>query len=185
MIDWCLTSSKQFFSYIQDETVTWRVSLVEHELFTLPQHLSSPRCFVGSCCSVFSFLCILFSGHPGISVNELSPLSLRRWNIRHFKFDFHHLKMADSLLLEEVTLPRKRELFCGSLFTYRVFLLSLELSALRRFTDSDHPFWYLQIFLTKQEYKTLVIVSILKFMSECCLMLSGQLHVSYIMVRTS
>jgi hypothetical protein len=87
LIDWCLTSSKQFFSYIQDETVTWRVSLVEHELFTLPQHLSSPRCFVGSCCSVFSFLCILFSGHPGISVNELSPLSLRRWNIRHFKFD--------------------------------------------------------------------------------------------------
>jgi hypothetical protein len=127
---------------------------------------------------------ILFSGHPVISVNELSPLSLRRWNIRHFKFDFHHLKMADSLLLEEVTLPRKRELFCGSLFTYRVFLLSLELSALRRFTDSDHPFWYLQIFLTKQEYKTLVIVSILKFMSECCLMLSGQ-YVSYIMVRTS
>ena len=46
---------------------------------------------------------ILFSGHPGISVNELSPLSLRRWNIRHFKFDFHRLKMADSLLLEEVT----------------------------------------------------------------------------------
>jgi hypothetical protein len=45
---------------------------------------------------------ILFSGHPGISVNELSPLSLRRWNIRHFKFDFHRLKMADSLLLEEV-----------------------------------------------------------------------------------
>ena len=53
---------------------------------------------------------ILFSGHPGISVNELSPLSLRRCNIRHFKFDFHRLKMADSLLLEEVTSPRKREL---------------------------------------------------------------------------
>ena len=49
--------------------------------------------------------------YPGISVNELSPLSLRRWNIRHFKFDFHRLKMADSLLLEEVTSPRKRELF--------------------------------------------------------------------------
>jgi hypothetical protein len=54
-------------------------------------------------------LSILFSGHPGISVNELSPLSLRRWNIRHFKFDFHRLKMADSLLLEEVTSSRKRE----------------------------------------------------------------------------
>jgi hypothetical protein len=52
---------------------------------------------------------ILFSGHPGISVNELSPLSLRRWNIRHFTFDFHCLKMADSLLLEEVTSSRKRE----------------------------------------------------------------------------
>ena len=46
---------------------------------------------------------------PGISVNELSPLLLRRWNIRHFTFDFHRLKMADSLL-EEVTSPRKREL---------------------------------------------------------------------------
>ena len=52
---------------------------------------------------------ILFSGHPGISVNELSPLSLRRSNIRHFEFDFHRLKMADSLLLEEETSPRKRE----------------------------------------------------------------------------
>jgi hypothetical protein len=61
---------------------------------------------------LFSLLLILFSGHPGISVNELSPLSLRRWNIRHFKFDFHCLKMADSLLLEEVTSPRKRELIC-------------------------------------------------------------------------
>ena len=70
---------------------------------------------------------ILFSGHPGISVNELSPLSLRRWNIRHFKFDFHRLKMADSLLLEEVTSPRKREFvpqsgklttyFCSSVFS--------------------------------------------------------------------
>ena len=53
---------------------------------------------------------ILFSGHPGISVNKLSPLSLRRWNIRHFTFDFHRLKMADSWFLEEVTSPRKREL---------------------------------------------------------------------------
>ena len=52
----------------------------------------------------------IFSGHPGISVNELSPLSLRRWNIRHFTFDFHPLKMADSLLLEEVTSPRKRDI---------------------------------------------------------------------------
>jgi hypothetical protein len=52
---------------------------------------------------------ILFSGHPGISVNQLSPLSLRRWNIRHFTFDFHRLKMDDSLFLEEVTSPRKRE----------------------------------------------------------------------------
>ena len=52
---------------------------------------------------------ILFSGHPGISVNKLSPLSLRRWNIRHFTFDVHRLKMTDSLLLEEVTSPRKRE----------------------------------------------------------------------------
>jgi hypothetical protein len=54
---------------------------------------------------------ILFSGHPGISVNELSPLSLRRWNICHFTFDFHCLKMAYSLLLEEVTSPRKREYY--------------------------------------------------------------------------
>jgi hypothetical protein len=53
---------------------------------------------------------ILFSGHPGISVNKLYPLSLRRWNIRHFTFDFHRLKMADSWFLEEVTSPRKREL---------------------------------------------------------------------------
>ena len=59
---------------------------------------------------LFDCIIILFSGHPGISVNELSPLSLRRWNIRHFKFDFYRLKMADSLLLEEVTSPRKREL---------------------------------------------------------------------------
>jgi hypothetical protein len=49
---------------------------------------------------------ILFSGHPGISVNESSPLWLRWWNICHFTFDFHRLKMADSLLLEEVTSPQ-------------------------------------------------------------------------------
>jgi hypothetical protein len=82
--------------------------------------------FVGEGCRCLTSLCmylyiqnysyfvavkfILFSGHPGISVNELSPLSLRRWNICHFEFDFHRLKMANSLLLEEVTSPRKREL---------------------------------------------------------------------------
>ena len=66
------------------------------------------------------FFYLLFSGHPGISVNKLSPLSLRRWNIHHFKFDFHRLKMADSLLLEEVTSPRKRELYNYSFYNAHI-----------------------------------------------------------------
>ena len=39
--------------------VTRRGSLVEQELLTLPEHLSSPSVFigVGSCCSICSFLC--------------------------------------------------------------------------------------------------------------------------------
>ena len=46
---------------------------------------------------------ILFSGHPGISVNELSPLSLRGETFAILNL------IADSLLLDEVTSPRKRE----------------------------------------------------------------------------
>jgi hypothetical protein len=39
-------------------TVTRRMPLVEQELNTLPEQPSSPSVFcVGSCCSVFSFLC--------------------------------------------------------------------------------------------------------------------------------
>jgi hypothetical protein len=37
---------------------TRRVSLVEQELLTLPEHLSSPPVFVGSCNSIFSFMCM-------------------------------------------------------------------------------------------------------------------------------
>ena len=44
-------------------------------------------------------------------------------------------------------------LFCGSLFTYRVFILSLELSALRRFTDSDHPFGIFIFFLLSRNIR--------------------------------
>ena len=44
-------------------------------------------------------------------------------------------------------------LFCGSLFTYQVFLLSLELSALRRFTDSDHPFGIFIFFLLSRNIR--------------------------------
>ena len=101
---------------------SWRLKFI-HSQFPLLMALnfvfSLLKCqtdlkFVYLFCQTDTFLFvietpILFSGHPGISVNELSPLSLRRWNIRHFKFDFHRLKMADSLLLEEVTSPRKRE----------------------------------------------------------------------------
>jgi hypothetical protein len=38
-------------------TVTRRVSDVEQELLTLPEHLNSPRFLVGLCCSIFIFLC--------------------------------------------------------------------------------------------------------------------------------
>ena len=92
---------------------------------------------------------ILFSGHPGISVNELSPLSLRRWNIRHFTFDFHRLKMTDSLL-EEVTSPRKREFDANIKLAYPynkvfnpvnlVFLLLSIQSISIRLTTSCHIF---------------------------------------------
>ena len=40
--------------------VTWRVSLVEQELFTLAEHPSSPRCLWGSCYSIFNFLQLVF-----------------------------------------------------------------------------------------------------------------------------
>jgi hypothetical protein len=46
------------------------------------------------------------SGYFG---QQIISLVIEAVNIRHFKFDFHRLKMADSLLLEEVTSPRKRE----------------------------------------------------------------------------
>jgi hypothetical protein len=36
---------------------TRRLSLVEQDLLTLPGHLSSPRVFIGSCFSIFSFIC--------------------------------------------------------------------------------------------------------------------------------
>jgi hypothetical protein len=40
--------------------VTWRVSLVEQELLTLVEHLSSPPVFSEiSCYSIFSFMCML------------------------------------------------------------------------------------------------------------------------------
>ena len=38
-------------------TVTRRVSHVEQEPLTLPEHLSTPPVLAGSCCSIFSFLC--------------------------------------------------------------------------------------------------------------------------------
>ena len=38
--------------------VTWRVPHVVQELPTLPEHISSPPDIVGSCCLIFSFLCM-------------------------------------------------------------------------------------------------------------------------------
>ena len=38
--------------------LTQRVPLVEQELPTFPEHLSSPRLLVGSCYSIFSFMCL-------------------------------------------------------------------------------------------------------------------------------
>jgi hypothetical protein len=38
--------------------VTRRVTLVEQELLTLPEHLSLPRFLMGSCYSIFSFICM-------------------------------------------------------------------------------------------------------------------------------
>jgi hypothetical protein len=38
--------------------LTERVSLVEQELLTIPEHLSSPRVLVGSCFSIISFICM-------------------------------------------------------------------------------------------------------------------------------
>ena len=38
--------------------VTWRVPHVVQELPTLPEHMNSPPDIVGSCCLIFSFLCM-------------------------------------------------------------------------------------------------------------------------------
>ena len=38
--------------------LTQRVALVEHELLTLLEHLSTPTVLVGSCYSIFSFMCM-------------------------------------------------------------------------------------------------------------------------------
>jgi len=38
--------------------LTRRVPLVEQELLTFPKHLSSPPVLVGSCYSIFSFMCM-------------------------------------------------------------------------------------------------------------------------------
>jgi hypothetical protein len=40
--------------------LTWRVPLVDQELPTLPEHLSSPRLLVGSCYSIFSLMCMFW-----------------------------------------------------------------------------------------------------------------------------
>jgi hypothetical protein len=38
--------------------LTRRVPLVQQELLTLPEYLSSPRFYWGSCYSIFSFMCM-------------------------------------------------------------------------------------------------------------------------------
>jgi len=61
----CSTCGKHFPSFPHSwlitgfvTSLTWRVSLVEQELLTLPEHLSSPRFLVGLCYLIFSFMCM-------------------------------------------------------------------------------------------------------------------------------
>ena len=40
--------------------VTWWVSLVDRKRLTLPEHMTPPRIFAGSYCSMYGFLCSVF-----------------------------------------------------------------------------------------------------------------------------
>ena len=76
-----------------------------------------------------------FSGYPGISVKRIISLVIEA--VKPFailKFDFHRLKMADSLLLEDVTSPRKRE--------YSTMIISLYSNSLKAFS----PILLIQLF---------------------------------------
>ena len=55
--------------------VTRRVTLVEQELSTLPEHLSSPRFLVGSCYSIFSFICMFCRSLFALLYFSFWPLS--------------------------------------------------------------------------------------------------------------
>ena len=44
------------FNFAEKYYVTWQMSLVEQELFTIPEYPSSPRFFWGSYCSIFSIV---------------------------------------------------------------------------------------------------------------------------------
>ena len=78
-------------------TVSRQVSLVEQELLTLPEHMSSPRFLVGFVFPTFSFLCsvlfivgcpfVLFSfGHCVVYPFSIDGFWLPLWHLQAFLY---------------------------------------------------------------------------------------------------
>ena len=70
--------------------VTRQVPLMEQELPTLPEHLSSPPVFTGFVYSIFSFMCIL-------CISLFGLLSFFFWPLCYLFFSFGHCVVCSSI----------------------------------------------------------------------------------------
>ena len=76
------TPIKTNVTYVYATRVTWRVPLVEQELLTLPEHLSSHLVFYeGTCFWIFSFLfnALYIIVYPFVRFLWANVLSIRLW----------------------------------------------------------------------------------------------------------
>ena len=99
------------------DRLAWRVPLVEQELLTIPEHLSSPPVFSGVRVTRSLVLCVCF-------VNRCLSYCL---------FSFCHCVVCSSVFW-----PLCRLFFC---------LLTIVSSVLLWYTDSDYPFGIFKLFL--------------------------------------
>jgi hypothetical protein len=134
------------------------VSLVEQELLTLPEHLSSPPVFSGVrvtrslvLCICFVYRCLSFFFWPlcglffDLRILITPVVSSNIWPLCGLSFD---LRILITLVVSSNLWP-----LCGLLFDLRILitpcgifkLLAIVWSVLR-FTDSDYTLWFLQTF---------------------------------------
>ena len=104
--------------------LTQWVSLVEQELFTLPEHLSSSPVFSWVRVTRSFVLFVCFVDHC----------------LSYFPFSFDHCVVCKSFL-------DLRHLIAHLICCFVLFFLAIVLSILLRFTDSDYPFSIFKLFL--------------------------------------